>query len=61
MAKTVRVTSAQVNAAKLKIKRSAISGKIVPPSIHAVANAKRATNRDGDVYPTGTGQQISEP
>jgi len=45
MAKIVRVTPAQVNAAKLKIKRSVASGKFVPPSVSAVASATRATNR----------------
>ena len=45
MAKIVQVTSTQVNAAKLKIKRSAASGKSVSPSVIAIANARRATNR----------------
>lgn len=44
MPKIVRVTSAQVNAAKLKVKRSAVSGKFVSPSVSAIANAKRATS-----------------
>ena len=47
MAKTVRVTRAQVNAARLKIKRSAVSGKYVSPSVHAVANAKGADSPNG--------------
>ena len=47
MAKTVRVTSAQVNAAKLKIKLSASLGKDVPASIHAIANAKRLASPNG--------------
>lgn len=47
MTKTVRVTSAQVSAAKLKIKRSAISGKYVAPGIQAIANAKPATSPNG--------------
>jgi len=42
VAKTVRVTSAQVNAAKLKLKRSAASGKFVSPGVNAIANAKRS-------------------
>lgn len=42
MAKIVKVTPAQVNAARLKVKRSAASGKHVPPSVSAIANAKRA-------------------
>jgi hypothetical protein len=47
MAKIVRVTPAQVNAAKLKIKRSDASGKSVSPSVKAVANARRGTNHSG--------------
>jgi len=42
MPKVVKVTPAQVNAAKLKIKRSAVSGKIVKSSVSQIANAKRA-------------------
>lgn len=44
MAKIVRVTPAQVNAAKLKMKRSAVTGKYVSQGVKAVANAKRASN-----------------
>lgn len=40
MAKTVRVTSAQVNAAKLKVQRSASTGKFVSPAVTAIANAR---------------------
>ena len=54
MTKTVRVTSAQVSAAKLKIKRSEISGKLVSPSVLAVANAKRATSLNGVAGPAVT-------
>ena len=54
MTTTVRVTSAQVSAAKLKIKRSEISGKFVPPSVLAVANAKRATSLNGVAGPAVT-------
>ena len=43
MAKTVKVTAAQVSAAKLKIKRSAVSGAVVSPGVRAVANAKRCS------------------
>ncbi len=43
MTKIVKVTPAQVNAAKLKVKRSAVSGKSVSDSVTAIANAKRAT------------------
>lgn len=39
----VTVTSAQVNAAKLKIKRSVSSGRAVSPSVQAIADATRAT------------------
>lgn len=42
MAKTVKVTSAQVHAARLKIKRSTSSGKQVLPSATAIANARKA-------------------
>lgn len=42
MAKTVRVTSAQVNAARLKVKRAASSGKHISVGVSAIANAKRA-------------------
>jgi len=41
MATTVKVTPVQVRAAKLKIKRSALSGAFVSPGVSAVANAKR--------------------
>lgn len=41
MAKTVRVTSAQVRAAKLKVERSKAKGKSVSPSVTAIANARR--------------------
>jgi len=44
MPEVVKVTPAQVNAAKLKIKRSAGSGKLVTTNVSRVANAKRATS-----------------
>lgn len=44
MAKIVRVTRAQVNAAKLKIKRSAVTGRSVSPGVLAIANAKPSTS-----------------
>jgi hypothetical protein len=47
MPKVVKVTPAQVNAAKLKVKRSAASGKSVPSSVYQIANAKRSTNGHG--------------
>ena len=47
MTKTVRVTSAQVSAANLKIKRSVASGKYVSPGIQAIANAKPAASLNG--------------
>lgn len=43
MPNVVTVTPAQVNAAKLKIKRSTASGKVVESSVSRIANAKRAT------------------
>jgi hypothetical protein len=43
MAKIVRVTPAQVNAAKLKVARSAKTGGYVSSSVAAIANAKRAS------------------
>lgn len=48
MAKVVKVTPAQVNAAKLKVKRSANTGTCVSPSITAIANARKAGTRDTD-------------
>ena len=44
----VRVTSAQVNAAKLKLKRAAATGKVVSPAVGAIANAKRADPQKTD-------------
>jgi hypothetical protein len=44
MAKVVKVTPAQVNAAKLKLKRSAATGRYVTTSVSRIANAKRATS-----------------
>ena len=43
MPKVVKVTPAQVNAAKLKIKRSAATGRVVKDSVSQIANAKRST------------------
>ncbi|MCW2683430.1 MAG: hypothetical protein JWP33_1343 [Blastococcus sp.] len=40
--KVVKVTPAQVNAAKMKIKRSAVTGEFVKSSVSQIANAKRA-------------------
>lgn len=48
MTKTVRVTPAQVDAAKLKLKRSAATGRFVSPSVIAIASAKRGTDASGD-------------
>ncbi len=42
MAKTVRVTPAQVEAAKLMVKRSATTGRHVSLSVTAIANARKA-------------------
>lgn len=57
MPKVVKVTPAQVNAAKLKIKRSAASGRFVKDSVSQIANAKRSTEvhrsaSDGDTRST---------
>ncbi|MDP5183062.1 hypothetical protein QOZ88_10455 [Blastococcus sp. BMG 814] len=41
MPKVVKVTPAQVNAARLAVKRSALSGRLVPSSVMRIANAKR--------------------
>lgn len=49
MPKIVTVTPAQVSAAKLKVKRSARSGKAVSASVTLLANAKRRP-----VTPAGT-------
>lgn len=48
MAKIVKVTPAQVHAAKLKLKRSASTGSYVSPSVTAIANARKAETRDLD-------------
>lgn len=45
MAKTVRVTPTQVEAAKLMVKRSASTGRHVSPSVTAIANARKAHDR----------------
>lgn len=42
MAKTVRVTPTQVEAAKLMVKRSVTTGRHVSPSVTAIANARKA-------------------
>jgi hypothetical protein len=55
MPKLVKVTPAQVNAAKLKIKRSAVSGKSVKSSVSQIANAKRAPSTGGTVSSTARG------
>ncbi|MCU1693363.1 MAG: hypothetical protein JWM64_2454 [Frankiales bacterium] len=44
MANTVRVTPAQVRAAKLKVKRSAQAGEQVSPGVAAIATAQRSTS-----------------
>lgn len=41
--KTVRVTSAQKNAAKALVSRSATTGRYVSPSVTKIANAKTTT------------------
>ena len=47
MSKIVKVTPAQVNAAKLKVKRSAATGRYVSSSVSAIANAKRSSSMHG--------------
>jgi hypothetical protein len=51
MARIVKVTPAQVNAAKLKVKRSAATGRPVTANVAQIANAKRGTSvhRPGSV------------
>lgn len=44
MAKVVKVTPAQVAAAKLKIKLCTAAGEPVDPRVYLIANAKRATD-----------------
>jgi len=48
MAKTVRVTSAQVAAAKLAVKRAAAAGRYVSRGITAIANARRGVDSAAD-------------
>lgn len=48
MIKIVKVTPAQVRAAKLKVKLSAGTGRSVSPSVTAIANARKAGSRDLD-------------
>lgn len=48
MARIVKVTPAQVHAAKLKVKLSASTGRSVSPSVTAIANARKAGTRDLD-------------
>ena len=48
MPKIVKVTPAQIAAAKLKLKRSASAGRAVSPSVTAIANARKAETRDLD-------------
>jgi hypothetical protein len=55
MPKVVKVTPAQVNAAKLKIKRSTAAGRFVNSSVSQIANAKRATEARDANRNTGTG------
>ena len=56
MARTVRVTSAQVNAARLKVKRSAITGKVVSRGVEAIANAKRESGGSSRAHSATTGR-----
>jgi hypothetical protein len=43
MSKVVKVTPAQVAAAKLKIKLSAAAGKPVDPRVYRIAEARRSS------------------
>lgn len=45
--KIVKVTPAQVKAAKMVVKRSVTAGKPVRSSVTRIANAKRATGSQG--------------
>jgi hypothetical protein len=48
MAKTIEVTAAQVNAARLLVKQATAKGESVPPAVVAMANATPlATARNG--------------
>jgi len=53
MVQIVRVTSAQVAAARLKIKRATAAGKPISPSVLAIANARRDSNRGANGGPAG--------
>ena len=59
MARTVQVTSAQVNAAKLKVKRSATSGKFVSRGVEAIANAKRESDGGSHARSAVTGRYVT--
>ena len=54
MPKVVKVTPAQVNAAKLKIKRSAATARHVASGVSLIANAKRASGNHGSSTNGGT-------
>jgi len=48
MAKTIEVTSTQVNAARLLVKQAAARGESVPAAVAALANAKPLTDHHAD-------------
>jgi hypothetical protein len=58
MAKIVKVTPAQVNAAKLKVKRSTATGRYISSSVSAIANARRLPA--SDPMSPGSGRRVSE-
>ncbi|PWJ50709.1 hypothetical protein SAMN06264364_12285 [Quadrisphaera granulorum] len=53
MAKLVKVTPAQVQAARLKVERSRAKGKPVSASVTAIANARKA-NTSQTAPPAGS-------
>jgi len=56
MAKTIEVTAAQVNAARLLVKQATARGESVPPAVAAMANATPL-----DVTRNGATQAIDRP
>jgi hypothetical protein len=52
MAKTIEVTSTQVNAARLLVKQATARGESVPAAVAALANAKPLTDQ-ADQQPSG--------
>jgi hypothetical protein len=56
MAKTIEVTAAQVNAARLLVKQASARGESVPPAVAAMANATPL-----DVARNGAQRAIDRP